>query len=1102
METLIDHLVSVLQQVPDSPMSPECIGIQSRGMKQWVSLEVAKKTGICSNMQFVYPRQMVDQLLSYAGFSTDHTHLLNEDILYWSILKQSLSENLSTGPDPFQDYIQGNHGKEKKQHQLALKISRIFDDYQIYRPDMLASWHTEPQKNLLADTDVQWQKRLWNRITGKNFQDCLAFKTTRFLTDFENLELQQDHFPQRIFLFGISSFPPVFLQMFEKISHIIDVHIFFLVPSNQFFYDLKSKKQLDKLSLKQMTEPATESLYYETSNPLLSGLGTLNRSFLNFLENFDYHEPAGDLFCDPLEDSESMLTQIQSDILNLVHRRNGSANVPVNIPGIDHSISIHACHSAMRETQVLKDILINAFKQDPDLCPHDIIVMMPDIESYAPFIEAVFSSEHTLGFSISDRKKHSESQTLTAFLKILALKTTRLEKTQVLDLLLCPPVTKKFNISVEDLLVIQKMTEDARILWGKDANHRKELGLPAIDQNTWHFGFARLFMGMAMPEEYDALVKNVLPCASVEGLDYEILGKFASFAQTLFCTLEGFAKDKPVSGWCQEFKQMIDGLIEQDSRNHEDILFLLGILEEMKTHSQAAGLTHPVSFDVISATLENKLGQNISHGNFLSGNISFCNLMPMRSIPYKIVALMGMDEKSFPRKQTSAGFDLIRKYPRFGDKSERDEDRQLFLETLLSARNQLIITYTGMSIKDNSQVPCSSVVSEFCDTLDHSFIFEDNYSYHVFHPLHPFDETYFLPDTTVPSYSGHQYKIALALQKKNNPQVLFADMGQSATQKAGVQIHKSVEETVEITLDSMIRFFKNPVQEYMKQTLDIQFAVVDELSQDREAFTVSGLDQYAMGNDMLNRYSSKNASDLYSVLKAQGTLPLGEKARLEYARILSMAQPLMDVKAAVLSKSPLPSLPAQITIGTVTVSSVLDNIYCDGVYFSDFGKLNSKRLLPEWIRHLFLNLTAPDDYPCTTFLAGQDPDKKAQAAVLCFLPVKDNARDYFFMLLDMYKKGLQSPLYFFVETAWQIAKALEKDNFTVTLENRSAVYKKAMATWHGSDFFPGESRNRYLARCMEACDPFRNMDAFYSSDIVQNAVRIYQPMLDHMERIS
>jgi exodeoxyribonuclease V gamma subunit len=734
-----------------------------------------------------------------------------------------------------------------------MKIARIIDDYQVYRPAMLMEWEKQTSHEILKDSDAKWQAWLWNKILSDDPHNHIAYKISHFLKEIDVNNIKNNHLPERISFFGISSMPAFFLQVFEKVSQIIDINLFLLTPSNQFFFDIKSEKQMGRISFEENMSSDPDQLYYEVKNPLLSSLGTAGKDFQSSLESFNYHEPFDDLFSDPLSESVSMLAYLQSDIFNLVYRRYDREDLPIKIESSDSSVSVHACHSPMRESQVLKDLLLNEFAKDSDLAPHDIIVVMPDIETYAPFIESVFSLESALPFSITDRKKRSESEPIEAFLKILALKNSRLEQDQVLDLLLSESIAGKFNINFDEIVMIEKMVKDAVVLWGKNAEHRKSFDLPPFEENTWQFGLQRLFMGMAMPENYDKLIKDIMPCHSFEGLDLEVLGKLALFCDTLFSGLETLAGKKSVEKWCKILKSLCNSLLDRNFQNEEDFIFLLQIIDILKENSHEAGFDQVISFDVVSSLVGNKLDQNISQGKFLTGAIIFCNTMPMRSIPFKIVVFMGMDEHSFPGQEFRPDFDLIKKHPKLCDKIKRDEDRNLFLETLLSAREKFIITYTGVSIQDNSKIPCSGVVNELLDVMEQSFIYPESYIYHFFHPLHPFNQEYYIKTSDYYSFSMDNCNIAKALSKKNIEHHMFLDADAKVKlYEPKLKEPQLYEPVLSITLFDMINFFKNPVQWYMKEGLDIKIPDIEETAtgeqgRAREVFNISGLDQYALG---------------------------------------------------------------------------------------------------------------------------------------------------------------------------------------------------------------------------------------------------------------
>jgi len=1126
VENLMDALVSVLGQVSEDPMQPEWIGIQSKGMKQWISLKMTEQFGVCANTKFVFPRQMVEYILSgHQPLTTveNSAHSLdemNQDILFWSILKQlngkenhKIHDHKISADKRLNDLFAYIHSDKtgKKRFQLALKIASLFDDYQVYRPNMLLDWQAGKKYSEAVGQHTGWQAQLWKTVSGDQ-ADHLPGKIQMFLDQFSLDTILENHYPHQMSLFGISTLPNQFLHVFKKISDIIDVNLFFLVPSNQYFFDLHSQADLDRMALKTESDFDQEQLHYETANPLLSSLGSSIQSFCSILETIEYQEPDLDLFVDPVEENSHMdennrmLDWIQSDILNLIHRSSDIENPKIQVSKVDQSIQIHACHSPMRETQVLKDIVLNAFENDPELAPHDIIVMMPDIESYAPFIESVFSFENSLPFTISDRRKRSESDVIKAFLKIVSLKNTRFERAQVLDLLLSDAIAQKFNITSDDISKIEQMVADANILWGKSGHHRESLDLPGFEENTWEFGLDRLFLGMAMPENYNDLVSGVLPCESLEGLEMEILGKFAQFCHTLFARLDALTHERIIQHWCKEFKGLISQLLDRNNQTLEDMSFLFQTLDQMEDDAQLAGFTEKVSFEIILSLIEQKLDQSIAQGNFMAGKITFCNIMPMRSIPFKVVALMGMDEQAFPRKAYSPGFDLIKKFPIQGDKNQRDEDRYLFLESLLSARDKFIVTFTGMNIQDNSPIPCSGVVSELLETIEQSFELPEQSNIFYSHPLHPFDEKYFKTfkgqdSAFLKSYSTDNLNIALALSASQKEPAVFLN---DTDVKTVLTVPDNLE-SYDFQLADMIQFFRHPLKMWIQKGLNVELPDISDPDSDRENFSITGLGQYLLGSNLMESFSDlNNGKDLYSFFRATGVLPYGDKGRIEYDRILQDALPVIEHAKDLIHSPPLPQFSCSRKIGDLTVSGHISDIRENGQCILTYGKINGARLISAWVNHLFFNLAAPEEYPKSTIIVGRDPFNKKPVARYGFKPMGEKAISFFEDLVALFCKGSKQPVFLFSETAWQFVQAFVKVNFEATNENiaKMMAQSKIKTSWQGNQFVMGEKQDRYTALCVQNNDPFASVQSLIDSGFVQNSCLVYQPMLENLQDLS
>ncbi len=274
---------------------------------------------------------------------------------------------------------------------------------------------------------------------------------------------------------------------------------------------------------------------------------------------------------------------------------------------------------------------------------------------------------------------------------------------------------------------------------------------------------------------------------------------------------------------------------------------------------------------------------------------------------------------------------------------------------------------------------------------------------------------------------------------------------------------------------------------------------------DREAFTLSGLDQYSIGSLLVEKNSgSSGEEDYYPVLKAMGTLPLGEKGRLEYENISASASPVIEEARRIASRKQLPAIAGEVSVHSIMVSGNLSCISEESAYSLSYGKLHGTRLFTAWLRHLFLNLAAPDAYPKNTSVIGRDPAGKKGFLNYLFPPLESDAFQYFNDLVQIYAKGRDQLFSFACETSWQLVQVLEKSEFNL---DRETVFKamnssRVKNSWYGRYNRQGEKENRYISLCVENRDPFENVEALLASGFVQNSIMVYQPMLENMKRVS
>ncbi|MCK5310751.1 MAG: exodeoxyribonuclease V subunit gamma [Desulfobacteraceae bacterium] len=1079
----MDALASVIKDPLEDPFLFEQIVIQSRGMKQWISIELAKRFGICANINYSFPREVIEQFSLKSQFDSN--------MLFWKIMGLLPELIHDDKYSPRFRSIKAYLSEDKdgiRLYQLSSNIAALFDDYRIYRPDILSKWQNNidifkgSHLNKGKNDFWTWQAILFRQLI-ENGIDCSPVKLAE---DFEKSDLTQ-----RISVFGISSYPPLFLNFFEQLSFFIDINLFLLVPSKEFF-GYSTPRFINRAELEQ-------EQYLEAGNPLVASFGKSGRDLQVLIEEFNYHEPLPELWHDPLLDSETMLSFLQSDILNLFERKHGKDKEPVDISiKDDNSISIHSCHTPMREVQVLKDQLLNLFEKNLDLKPDDIIVMMPDIESYAPLIEAVFSTEYRFSYSISDRKQRTESEIIKAFLKIINIMGSRFELHPVLDLLSQAPIAEKFSIDQTELNIIEKYTENAGIRWGIDSDYKKKAGLPKFNENTWQFGLQRLMLGYAMPEDSNTLFCNVLPAHCSEGAEAEIFGKFALFLDTLFRGATSLSRQNNIFGFCKTFKQILNSMIAKAADNESEFLFILDIIQQVENQSDQALFDNKISFAVALKIIENKLSQSVSAGSFMTGGITFCNLMPMRSIPFKVVGLMGMSELDFPRKSGSRSFDLIERFPRIGDKNVRDEDRFLFLEALISARENFIITYTGADIKDNSPIPCSTSVSELVDVIMDSFKLESEDELICYHPLQPFSPKYFTDHDKYFSFSTYALKISENFSKRSDNKEMFINRDFSL----------SALPEEDISLDSLCYFLKQPLEYMIKNRLGIVLQESSITKDDREPVVIDQLDNFQLGSDILEQgVDARRLSIDYDRYRATGRLSFGKKGKVDLEEIYTQAAPIFEKAEAIIEKEGIAPQNVNISLNGINVSGSIDLVKEGyGRFILTFGKLNPQRLLKGWIYHLALNISLGHGNSFKTVLVGKNTSQSKDIAKEIVFSEIDRHDAYKLLsdLVDCYQSGSAEPFIFFPETSYEFVKRILKTDSDfntdrdVFKDNILSVMQQCKAKWYNSFFNTGDKINRYTSLYFGEQDLFQNVDYLISTGFVENSIRVFKPLMEHM----
>ncbi|MCW8945675.1 MAG: exodeoxyribonuclease V subunit gamma [Sedimenticola sp.] len=1000
LERLADQLADILAVPLGEPLSAETLVVQHQGMGRWLSLELSRRLGICANTQFLLPAGFIWQLLRQLLDDVPESDKYQPLLMQWWLFER-LGKSLSDKSfAPLNNYL--HTGDELMRFQLAGEIANCFDQYLVYRPEWIKAW----QAGESAVPGDRWQSILWRELQTARQSRHWVDLQVQLNTALQTGLLHSERLPERICLFALSALSPGYLEILNTAAQSMDIHLFLLNPAEGHWMDMVSEKEKSQRELVS----ATDALYLELANPLLASLGRQGRDFFSALIAFD--SGSQELFVEP--DSTSVLHQLQHDILFIEDIEDAEL---LSLDPNDRSIDFHICHSPMRELEVLHDQLLDRFHSDPALEPSDILVMTPDMDAYAPYIEAVFgesNSTSTIPFTLSDRSQISESPVVTLFLQLLSQAGGRYPVDQILSLLELPVLHRRFGMDANDLPQIHRWVESVAIRWSRDGSDRADLGLPVTGQNSWQAGLDRLLLGYAFPGEGDELFQGLLPCAEVEGSEAQLLGSLHGFLSALFELEAVVLNPLSLSTWKDRLNDLIDRFLEPDETTLYQIQALRSAIIRMVETAGQADFTGVVSRELIISQLRQQLSLP-SSGRFLGGGVTFCALTPLRALPFKVIGMIGMNEGAFPRDRPPVGFDLMAGDHRLGDRSRRTDDRYLFLETLISARSQLYISYTGRDVRDNSALPPSVLVSELMDYLDARYQSQDGGSavHHLMteHPLQAFNARYFSSESGMFSYSQSNCQGALALQKSTRSEsVPFIKKRLSEPDASWRQIE----------LNQLISFYLNPVRYLLSRRLGITLAAEDELPDSRDPFE---LDYFSRGK-LFERLveavqQGRDATEILAVERARGDLPHGVTGDVTFEGLIETVNRFNELLMPLRQSTTIESVAVNYAHGELHLIGQLENVQPNGTLGFSYHKLPDTRLLGLWIRHLVLNVSAPSAVtPISRWLSLD--------GLSTFNPVED-AETHLNKLLDLYWQGLQQPLPLFPKSARAYVTLLQQD---------------------------------------------------------------------------
>ena len=1021
LEPLADKYHEVNSSIIRPLLDPYPIIVPNMAVGRWLVQYLSKRQGICANLERVMPGDFLWRLIAQMNTSLPERSDFSEEVLKFRIL------SLLDDPIFFDDiprmsgYLAqcGNGDKVE----LAKKIAKVFDQYQIYRNDWLEQWNDGHMLGL--GDDEEWQQRLWQQLIATSDQSGRALLEEQLSqTIVEQSEIIKC--PDSLCLFGVTSLTPGFIKVIKALSEKKDIHLFaFSCDESMGGTEVIS----EILSHWKETGHGFFSQFNINVTPILTHRESkrVHHNYLQHLQNV--------ITSNPLSDSAS--------------------------PEIDDSLIGVCCYSPMREVEAVHNYLLKLFDTNKDWNPGDILIALPDLDTYAPYVRAVFDGgEKNIPYFINDSLASSESPLINGLTELLSLPKWRFTREQVMVLLHNRLVQKKFNITDGDMEQIESWLDDAGIRWGSNADHWQEFDLPATNDHTWQAGLDRLLLGFALPKNLDAgnsLYKGVMPADEIESSGSELLSHFVEFCEKLFHWRKQLQQSYSLHEWQMQLQQLINDFFAMDKSEEKNKLDLMQVFYLLANNAQQASYEKSVDIEAITVLLKEGIASN-AFGVRLSGSVNIASLSSLASLPFKQVCLLGMNFDSWPSQQRPPGFDLMAKNIRAGDRNRSIDERYLTLQLILSAKEGLYLSYTGRDIHNGEEIPPSVLLSELMNI-------SGQFKIHP-HPMHVYSPNNFSNDSL---FQSHYSMWLHTAQRVGQGRKSFPLLCHSKNLPGS-------EDTKNINMEDVLRFFSNPQAYFLRHQLGIFLTEASKNWENIEPFDLSDFADSKVRKVALNQSMNGTASDAAMVTRAMGLLPHGQYGdilqQIEQEKVDTLIEGLSDVY----SSPVLAPLTADISIAGFQLSGDLRDLRFEGQLFVQADDLYPYQKIQFWIQHLFLCCVKPRDINLVTRIY-------ALGGELVFT-APENPQELLVLWLESFHQGQSSPLSFYAKVSWEYAKVFNK-KFD---EEKALVAAKKK--WDDNFYFPGENAkptNKYLYRGHDPLDSnFQNL-----------AQRLLIPLLTH-----
>ncbi|WP_407319348.1 exodeoxyribonuclease V subunit gamma [Isoptericola halotolerans] len=970
-DALVAPLAEVLAEPPTDPFTPDVVAVPTRGVERWLAQRLAHHlgdggsgAGVCANVDFGSTTRLVaSAVAAVTGVEPDDDPWRRERLV-WPVLQvvdDSLDEPWAA---PLARYVGGPDDVVRRSRRLALaqRVADLFTAYARQRPALLVAWHDGDAKDGAGGTvpaDLAWQRELWRRVRdlldAPSPAEALSDAVTALGRDPDVVDL-----PSRLSVFGPTRLPEDERRVLRALARDRDVHLWLPHPSAALWDAVDSSTEARR-------SPRRADLPSAARHPLLTSTARDAVELqvrLSGVHDPDEAEAAVTHHPAPVPPATllgALQTSLRTDAPDPAGR--------IELARADRSVQVHACHGRSRQVEVLRDVLVGLFAADPTLEPRDVVVLCPDVETFAPLVTATFgaapdgaASVHPgqrLRVSLADRGAGAVNPVLAVLSTLLRLADGRVTASEVLDLAASAPVRRRFRHTDDDLDRWRRWAVEVGVRWGEDGARRERFGIdPRVRQGTWDAALDRVLLGVAMAEEESRYVGPALPLDDVGSTDVEVVGRFSELVARLTELLAELAGVRPLGAWLDTLDRAVTLLTDPAPDDAWQTTQARRVLAGVRASGEAHGGSR-LALEDVRALLADRLAGRPTRSGFRTGALTVCSLEPMRAVPHRVVCLLGMDDTVFPRSTSPDGDDLLARDACVGERDPRTEDRQIFLDALGATGEHLVVLHTGADERTGASRPPAVPVAELLDTLDRLAVAPGGGPARehvvVHHPLQAVGEPSFVAGAlgTSGPFSHDTAALAGAVAGRTGR----ATPGLLVTEPLAVDPPGGAD----VDLDDLVAVLEHPVRWFVTRSLGVRLTQDADEVDDRLPLAPDPLVAWGAGDRILTRtLAGADPQQAFHAEWRRGQLPPRRLGHAALSNVFQRVQPVHATASAAMSTAAARSVDVTAVLPSgVTVVGTVPGVHGDRVVRAEYSKLGPKHRLRSWVQVLALAAAHP-----------------------------------------------------------------------------------------------------------------------------------------------